>query len=180
MRWPDPGTRRGVTANATATAGWMTVVRPYVRPVLLAGLLAGLAFAAYSMVAFAATGRGLWYPLNLAAHALWRRVPTDGRAYPGGIAVGLVTIVVLGVVVFAPYAALAYGAALDRAQLLIGAVVYGNVVWIVGHYLVWPRVDVQAATRFSATVAWVAHMLAGLAGGLALVRLDPTRRADRC
>src|SRR5262245_58512206 len=122
MRAPDVGTGGPMAGGAVAPPARRTAaLRQFVRPVVLAGVLAGLAFAGYSMVAFAVAGRGVWYPLNLVAHTLWHAVPTDGRFWPGGFVLGLATIVVMGTVVLVPFAALAYGAAMDRFQVVIGA-----------------------------------------------------------
>lgn len=143
------------------------------RPIVLAGLLAGLTFAGYSMVAFAIEGRGVWRPLNLVAHTLWRGAPTDDRSNLGAIGLGLVTAVAAGVVLFVPYAGLALGAGMRGAYLVGGPVIFGNVAWIIGHYFVWPSADPVAAASFSASVAWVAHMLAGLVGGFVLDRKVP-------
>ncbi|NUT36224.1 MAG: hypothetical protein HOV79_24460 [Hamadaea sp.] len=150
--------------------------------VIVAGLVATAVFTLYSTLWFAAAGEGFWRPINLVAHTLWRGAPTDGGFHLGAALLGLVVLAVAGVLVMVPYAWLTVQAGTRGLFLILGAAVYANVVWIFGHYLVWNGVDPLAAGEYDHGVAWVGHMLAGLAGGTALAlthTTDPRPRTAR-
>lgn len=153
-------------AEAEGAAGVRTVLR-----VGIAGVIGGLAFALYSMIWFGLGDKTIWYPLNLVAHTIWRNAPTDGSFHAGAAILGLITLAVVGALALAPFAALAILIGMDPLTAIIGASIYANVIWIIGHYLVWERLDATAAHGFSAGVAWVAHFIAGLIAGAALVWL---------
>ncbi|HEX5542977.1 MAG TPA: hypothetical protein VFX60_15680 [Micromonospora sp.] len=144
-----------------------------------AGLVGGLAFALFSMIWFGFGGDGFWRPLNLVAHTFWRGAPTSGAFHLGAAVLGLVVLAVVGVLVLAPFAVLAIGAGMSAPIAIVGASIYANVVWVIGHYLVWGKLDPVAAAEFSPGVAWIAHFVAGLVGGIALVGLDFTDFARR-
>jgi hypothetical protein len=139
--------------------------------IVIAGLLGGAAFALFSMIWFGLGGKTVWYPLNLVAHTLWRGAPTDGTFHPGAALLGAMVLAAIGVVVLAPFAAAAAGSGMGVVTAIIGASVYANLIWVFGHYLVWEKLDPEAADRFAPGVAWAGHLLAGLVGGAALVWL---------
>jgi hypothetical protein len=142
-----------------------------VRRVGIAGVIGGLAFALYSMIWFGLGDKTIWYPLNLVAHTIWRGAPTDGRFHAGAAVLGLITLAVVGVLALAPFAAVAVLVGMHPLVAIVGASIYANVIWIIGHYMVWERLDPTAAHGFSSGVAWAAHFVAGLIGGAALVWL---------
>jgi hypothetical protein len=133
-----------------------------------AGVLAALVFAGWTVGSYGVGGRGPWRPLNLVAHLVWRAAPTSGRFSVTAAAVGLLLLLAAGIVMIAPYAALALGAGLSAPVTLIGAGVYTNAAWVIGDYLVWPKLDPVAARDFSSGVAWVGHIVAGIAAGAVL------------
>jgi hypothetical protein len=144
----------------------------------VAGAAAGLTFAAWSILLYGTGGRGTWRPLNLVAHLVWRNAPIGGRLNVAAAAYGLLILIVVGILMIAPYAGLAFGADLSPAVVIVaGAAIYTNAIWIIGDYVVWPKLDATAALRFSGGVSWVGHMVAGLVAGTVLVArrgiLDP-------
>ncbi|GIH14009.1 hypothetical protein [Rugosimonospora africana] len=142
-------------------------VGPFGRAVI-AGVLAGCGFAAWTVGSYGVGGRGTWRPLNLVAHVVWRDAPTSGGFSLMGAVVGLLILLAAGIVLIAPYAALASGAGLSAPVTLVGAAVYTNAAWVIGDYLVWPKLDPVAARDFSPGVAWLGHIVGGIAAGAAL------------
>jgi hypothetical protein len=142
--------------------------RDLARRAVEAGLGAAVSFIVFSVLWFGIGGKGWWKPLNLVAHTFWSGAPIDGRWNTGAELLGLVVLLVAGVVVMAPFTLLAIGAGLRPGGMVGGAAVYTNVVWIFGHYWIWPGLDSVAAHEFSPGVAWLAHMAAGLIGGSVL------------
>lgn len=145
-------------------------MRAWLRRSVAAGLVAAGVFIGYSMVAFVIGGRGLWQPVNLVAHTFWRSAPLDGRFHPLAAVIAGVALAAGGIVGMAFYSGLASGAALTPRATLIGAAVYGNLLWTVGHYFIWPELDPLAAEKFAPGTAWAAHTVAGVGGALYLVR----------
>jgi hypothetical protein len=141
-----------------------------------AGAGAGLVFALFCGACYATGGRGPWLPLNLVAHTAWRGAPTDDRLAPGSLLLALILLGVTGMVMFVPFLALGIGAGISPPLLVPAAAVYANVVWVFGDYLVWPKLDAVAAAGFSPGVAWVGHIVAGLAAGLMAVWPQPWPR----
>jgi hypothetical protein len=136
----------------------------------VAGAAAGLTFAAWSILLYGTGGRGTWRPVNLVAHLVWRGAPIGGRLDVAAAAYGLLLLIGVGILMIAPYAGLTFGADLSPAVVtVVGAAVYTNAVWVIGDYVVWPKLDATAALRFSAGVAWVGHLVAGLVAGVVLV-----------
>lgn len=137
--------------------------------VVLAGLAAALAFALFSMLWFAIAGGGFWKPLNLIAHTVWRQAPIDGGFHAGAAVLGAVTLAVVAIIAITPFAVVAIGTGMRGLFLILGAGIYANAIWVFGHYLLWEALDPVAASRFSPGVAWLAHFVAGVAAGLALL-----------
>jgi hypothetical protein len=152
-------------------------VAEMVKRICVSGLLGGLTIGVWSAVSYGLGGRGWWRPLNLVAHTVWRGAPLDGRLDTGALVVAVLVFAVGGVVVIAPYAVLAHGAGLSGPLLVLLAGAYANVVWVVGDYLLWPKLDAVAAHAFSPGVAWVAHLVGGLVAGLCLVGVHRLRHA---
>lgn len=142
--------------------------------VIVAGLVATAVFTLYSALWFAGSGEGFWRPVNLVAHTIWSGAPVDGAFHLGAALLGLVVLVVAGVLVMVPYAWLTIQAGTRGLFLILGAAVYANVVWIFGHNLAWNALDPLAAGAYTPGVAWVGHMLAGLAGGTTLALTHAT------
>ncbi|HEX5598881.1 MAG TPA: hypothetical protein VFX61_23115, partial [Micromonosporaceae bacterium] len=126
------------------------------RRVVVAGVVGGLAFALFSMISVSLIGEGFWRPLNLVADTFWRGAPTGGTFNLGAAVLGLVALSVAGVLLFTPFAVLAIGAGMSAPIAIAGASIYANVVWVIGHFLIWEKLDPVAATEFSPGVAWVA------------------------
>lgn len=149
--------------------------RHVARRTVASGAAAAGCFTVFSMLWFGIGAEGLWRPLNLIAHTLWRGAPTGGRWHAGAVLLALVVLLLVGVVVMAPFTFLAIGAGLGPAGMAAGGAVYANVLWIFGNYWIWPAFDPLAAHEFSPGVAWAGHMVAGLAGGsvLALTEYSP-------
>lgn len=143
------------------------------------GALAGCGFAAWTVGSYGVGGRGPWQPLNLVAHIVWRDAPTSGRYSLMGAVVGLLILLAAGIVLMAPYAALAYGGGLSAPVTLIGAAVYTNAAWVIGDYLLWPKLDPVAARHFSPGVAWLGHIVGGIAAGAVLAARPGLRSAVR-
>jgi hypothetical protein len=139
---------------------------------LVAGVVASVVFALFTAVWFGVGGEGFWRPLNLIAHTVWRKAPTDGALHVPSVLLGAITLLVVGVLVMAPFAAVGLGARLGAISLILGAGIYANVVWVFGHNLMWRALDPYAAAQFSPGVAWAAHIIAGLAGGTTLALLN--------
>lgn len=134
-----------------------------------AGVVAGAAFAGWSVGSYAVGGRGTWRPLNLVAHSLWRGAALDGRLHPAEAIVGLLVAVAMGTVLTAPYAIVLWQAEISPALVVVaGAAIYFNAAWVVGDYILWPRIDPVGAAGFSPGVAWLAHIVAGAAAGTVL------------
>jgi hypothetical protein len=135
-----------------------------------AGVAAGLAFAAFSVGCYAVGGRGAGRPLNLIAHTVWRSNAVTGRLHPLPALVGLAVAAVMGIILMTPYALLIWTADISPGVVIVaGAAIYLNAGWIIGDYLVWPKIDPVAAAGFSKGVAWVGHLVAGVVGGTVLV-----------
>lgn len=142
--------------------------------VLLAGVAGAVAFAACAQLTFGLRGRGYLTPVNLIAHTFVRSVPTDGAASVTGLVVGYLALLVAALLGAAVYAMIAIGAGLPGPLVVLFAVAFANVVWVIGHYLVWEAADRVAATDFTPWIAWLAHGVYGLVLGLALVGLPPS------
>lgn len=134
-------------------------------------MIGGLAFALFSMIWFGLGDKTAWYPLNLVAHTVWRDAPIDGEFHLGSAVLGLVTLAVVGALALAPFAAIALLVGMNVLVAIAAAVIYANIIWVIGHYLLWEALDPVAATRFTPGVAWSAHFVAGLAAGLMLAWL---------
>jgi hypothetical protein len=147
--------------------------------ILAAGAVAGLGFAAFSILLYGSGGRGVWRPVNLVAHLVWRDAPIGGRFSAAATAYGLLLLVGVGILMITPYAALVAVSDLSPAPVIVaGAVIYTNAVWIIGDYIVWPKLDATAALRFSGGVAWTGHMVAGGLAGVVLVARPGMVRAS--
>jgi hypothetical protein len=136
--------------------------------VVLAGAAAASAFLLFSMLWYAAAGDGFWAPLNIVAHCVDRAVPLDGRASAAGLAVGVVSTVVVAILALVPFVAMALGEGMHPLIFIGAAAVYANVLWIVGHHLLWRAIDPVGSERFDHAVAWIGHMIAGAVAGIVL------------
>lgn len=136
---------------------------------IVAGVVAGVVAGSWSSASMGMGGRGWLRPMNLIAHIVWRAAPTDDRFDLAAVVVAAVTLVVVGVAALLPFAGLATGAGLSPVMVVGGGAAYLNVVWIIGEYVVWPKLDPYAAHAFPAGVAWAAHLAAGAVAGVVLV-----------
>ena len=137
---------------------------------LLAGLAGAVAFTLFCMAAFAASGAGMWKPLNLVAYTFWSGAPTHGRFDGLAALVGLGILAVGGVAMGLPLALLLHNIGVGQWALLLGlAIVIPNVLWVFGHNLVWPAINPQAAELFTPLWAWLGHSVYGLVFGLTML-----------
>lgn len=136
----------------------------------LAGLLGGLVLAASASTASHLAGRGLWTPINAAAcfFASLRPIPTEAH----GLLSALGVIVVLAVAALLGMLYATAQEALDAPSLVLIAVYYGLVTWIVATVLVlsWLNPAVKAVWQSWPVLA--GHLLYGLTlGAVAATRL---------
>ncbi|GAA5199228.1 hypothetical protein GCM10023322_74420 [Rugosimonospora acidiphila] len=134
-----------------------------------AGVAAAAGFACWVIGSYGMNRHGPWHPVNLIAHLAWRGAPTGSGFSAPATAVGLAIVLAAGIVMIVPFAALAYGAGLPAPATVLGAAVYTNAAWIIGDYIVWPKLDSVGAHGFSPGVAWLGHIVAGVAAGVVLV-----------
>jgi hypothetical protein len=91
----------------------------------LGGMVGGAMMAMWSMLVLWLTGVGVWTPLNLIAHTLWREAPLDATFSWGALVLGMVVhmlmAVLLGVVLGGA------GRPLPRVGVRGGHLLYGMV-----------------------------------------------------
>ncbi len=140
-----------------------------VRRGAVAGMLGGAAMAMWSMAAFAAAGPGVWQPLDLIAHTVWRGAPLDGtysgRALLLGLALHMGTSAMLGVLIATAARVLRTRAA---GVGVLGMAV-GTGTWLVNQYGIWRALDATAAHDFTPWIFAVGHLMFGAATAVALV-----------
>ena len=73
----------------------------------IAGAVAGMAMAMWSMAVLLATGAGFWTPLNLIAHTLWHGAPVGPTFSGGAMMLGLMVHMAVSMMPGASFAAAA-------------------------------------------------------------------------
>jgi hypothetical protein len=132
----------------------------------VAGALAGMAMAMWSMIVLWLTGSGFWQPLNLIAHTFWRGAPLDAKFSLGAAVLGLVVHMMMSMMLGVVFAA---GVQRIHANLAATAglgMIFGIVIWLVMQYGVWRAVDADAANAFTGWVFGVGHAMYGVTLGL--------------
>lgn len=134
------------------------------------GLVAGLVMAAWVMAVMAAFGAGMLAPINIIAHPVARDVPLDGTFSWTGLLVGGAVHLALSVL----FGAL-FGVALRRPPkyrslqgkaLVFAGFLFGLLLWLVDHVLLWPLIDLAGARAFTVWVSFFGHVLYGTALGI--------------
>ncbi|MDY6998479.1 MAG: hypothetical protein SW019_17915 [Actinomycetota bacterium] len=132
--------------------------------------------AAWSILAMGLTGAGFWTPINLIAHTAFPSAPLDGTFSVAALVIGLVVhgAVAIGFgVVFAALMTPARGWLPTAATTAGSGLVYGLVLWLVMHFLVWSAADTVAASAFTPWIFAIGHLIYGLTLG---VVVGPVRR----
>lgn len=134
------------------------------------GLVAGMVMALWMMAVMAAFGAGMLAPLNVIAHVVVRDVPLDGTFDWTGLLVGGAVHLALSML----FGAL-FGMALRRPPryrslqgkaLVFAGFLFGLLLWLVGHVLLWPLIDLAGARAFTPWVSFFGHVLYGTALGI--------------
>lgn len=149
------------------------------------GLVAGSVMALWATAASAMTGAGLLTPLNAIAHSFagfLGGIPLDGTFDWLGSVVGALVHLLLAALFGALFALmvpnpLSEGSLLGWTPVLVGPV-YGALLWLVDHVVLWPLIDSDAAAAFTLWISFVGHLLYGLVlgSGVRSAAARPTRR----
>lgn len=145
------------------------------RGVLWRGAVSGVAgaigFIVWSMAVYGLLEMP-WKPVNLVAATFWAGAPDDAAFSLPAAVLGFGVLLAVGVVMGVGYGALAVNMGLRHsAMLILIAVTLANVLWVFGHFLVWPAINEAAASQFDTLTAWIGHWIYGLVMGLVLVAL---------
>ncbi len=143
----------------------------------VAGAAGGMAMAMWSMIVLAATGDGLWRPVNLIAHLGWSSAPLDGSFSAGALAIGLTAhmafAMMLGIAIALVVSRFDGGTA---ATVLISMGV-AMAAWI-GGAIVWNAVDGEGFDAFTPWVLATGHLMYGMAAGAVLLAFEHLHRND--
>jgi len=143
---------------------------------VIAGLIATTVFVIYLAITFAVTHGSPWTPFNLIAHSFWRGAPTDGAFSIGALLLGLVATFLVGVVLALIFAVVMANIVIGPLEIILVTTIVSNVLWVLGHYLIWPALDAEAAEEFTHLTAWLGHALYGLVVGVVLAVMSAGRR----
>lgn len=138
------------------------------------GVLAGLALAVVAGALSSATGNGAWTPIN-AAGSFFLGVQPIPTEMAGAVSyLGLIVMALVGGLLGALYATAQEP--LDTPSLLIIAVYYGGVTWIVSNFLVlsWLNPTVRAVWQSWPVLA--GHLVFGAVLGFFAAIRNPYRR----
>lgn len=141
---------------------------------LVAGVAAGLALALVSGALSAASGRGGWLPVNAAGSFFLGVVPIPADFAGAPSILGLAVMGVLGGLLGALYATAQEP--VDTPSLLVIAVYYGFVTWIMATFAVlsWLNPAVRAVWQSWPVLA--GHLTFGAVLGLAAAARNPFRQ----
>lgn len=138
-----------------------------------AGIAAGAVFAVWSMAAMWITGNGLWVPLNLIAHTLYKSAPLNAAFSAPALAIGLAMHMTVASIFGTTMVALARWMPGARSLVIAGGILFVAVVWPVMQYGVWYSLDERAAEGFTDWIFAGAHLVFGLtAAGIAAVTIS--------
>lgn len=143
----------------------------------VAGTIGGLALALTAGALSAATGQGLWTPVN-AAGSFFLGVQPIPAGMAGALSyLGLAVMLLVGGLLGALYATAQEP--LDTPSLLVIAIYFGFVTWITATVLVlsWLNPAVHAVWRSMALLA--GHLVFGAVLGLAAAWRNPWRKAEK-
>ncbi len=143
----------------------------------VAGMVGGLTLALVAGALSSAAGDGLWTPVN-AAGSFFLGVQPIPTGMAGAVSyLGLAVMLVLGGLLGALYATAQEPQ--DNPSVLIIAVYYGGVTWIVATFLLlsWLNPSVQAVWKSWAVLA--GHLAYGAVLGLYAVARNPYRRPSQ-
>ncbi len=139
------------------------------------GLAAGLALALVAGVLSSAAGAGLWTPVNAAGSFFLGVQPIPTEMAGPVTYLGLVVMALMGGLLGMLYATAQEP--LDTPSLLIIAVYYGGVIWIVSTFAVlsWLNPEVRAVWR--SWPVFAGHLVFGGVLGLYAALRNPYRRS---
>lgn len=141
------------------------------------GIVAGLVLALVAGALSAAAGSGLWTPVN-AAGSFFLNVQPIPAGMAGAVTyLGLAVMMLVGALLGTLYATAQEPQ--DSPSVLIIAVYYGGVTWIVATFLFlsWLNPSVQAVWKSWAVLA--GHLAYGAVLGLYAVVRNPYRRPSQ-
>ncbi|HLJ99509.1 MAG TPA: hypothetical protein VKU39_06330 [Streptosporangiaceae bacterium] len=147
----------------------------------LAGVVAGVVMAVWSMAIMWMTGSGFWIPLNLIAHMFYRSAPLNGAFSGPALIIGLALHMTVAVMFGIAITVLVRRLPAARSLVIAGGILFIAVVWPAMQYGVWYSLDEPAAEGFTDWVFAVAHLIFGLvAASIAAVAVaDETSRRGR-
>ncbi|MGB3232960.1 MAG: DUF6789 family protein [Mycobacterium sp.] len=143
----------------------------------IGGAVGGALMAVWSVLAMGLTGVGYWTPINLFAHTAFASAPLGATFSLPALIIGLLIHFAVAIgfgVVFAAMMTPARGWLPTTATSAGSGLVYGLVIWLVMHFLVWSSADAVAASAFTPWIFAVGHLIYGLTLGLALGRVQRT------
>lgn len=136
----------------------------------ISGLVAGLVMAVWVMAVMAAFGAGVLAPLNIIAHLVVRDVPLDDTFSWTGLLVGgavhLALSVLFGVLFWVALRQPPKYRSLQGKALVFAGFLFGLLLWLVDHVLLWPLIDPAGAGAFTIWVSFFGHVLYGTGLGI--------------
>lgn len=138
----------------------------------LAGLVGGLAFAAYSMIASAADGLSAWWPANLVAAIIPAYRPAVDGFMAGPSLVGMGIHLIVSALWGALFGYMAMRAVRTAPQGILWGVALGLVAYLVTGILIGPAADpsLRLADPFN---YFLGHMIYGVATGWSFAGMLP-------
>jgi hypothetical protein len=165
-----------VHINTTTTKG-TTMDASTLRRGLVAGAIGGMAMAMWSMVVFAATGDGLWLPVNLIAHVGWAGAPLDGSFDAGALALGMMAHMALSMMLGAAIALIASRIGGGAAATGLVALGVATAAWAVGA-VAWNAIDADGFEAFTPWVLATGHLMFAVATAAVLAGFERLHRDD--
>ena len=146
-------------------------VRRWLLPSVLFGMLAGVVFALFEMLAAWAMGDGFWMPLRMiGAIVLGEEALEASYSLTGAAATGAVVHMVLSALFGAAFGVLLAavpGVGASRGVLVAAASLYGLALWIVNFYVIAPVAfewfqDADPVVQFFAHTVFFGALLGAL------------------
>ena len=137
------------------------------------GMIGGLVMAVWSMIAMWITGAGFWTPLNLIAHTFYKSAPLNATFSVPAALIGLAVHMTVASIFGTAIAAIALRLPGRRSVVLAAGILFIAAVWPIMQWIVWYKLDEDAAEGFTDWIFAVAHLMFGLtAAGFAMIGVD--------